>query len=1547
MKPGRNYYFPGASSVTEYPLRKRQQGGPSNKSSIPPVPTPSIERSLKILKRQEGGDTKYPYLEFTPNLPDKFYPEEELPGPGGIFSTPRISRLGKKWSDDYKYREGSDKRSYYETYNKLREDYYKDNPTGDYDSSGRPNYADKKYKDTTHEDLRNPVDPRFKDRIELAHEKNSEDIVSYMNYVASDTYLKRLMLDMPEKEARKKQESMLRNLQDTSIKFNYGDQLYGYSGMMDGDYPFHPNVLLYPRHFGSGLSLTTHEMAHASRYDRDAVDNNTGGKREDYFSKREQNQIKDSVLPKNKINDEFIKENYKYYTSPEEYHSRLNSLRRMAYDLGIHKKFGEDFTKEQLEQIKKLRKGNSKDIYNEGEKLYDDVYELLDISNDDEKLINNLNTIAANRSNNDQIASTAKNGGKILRSKKSLRKAQEGGEPTYPYESKAPIDFYDYLKSSDVRGRIAKQYFEFINPNPTNEELGEYVNSEIDRRIANFENISEIPWDKRMERYEKALRDSGMSDEDIQRALAKDQIMLRGIFDPRDKTISVNPTVFPGRPSTKLEDALTTQHELYHGMTRGQTPQETVKFDPYTINYSPEKRDGINRENYDTIKGIGSVAYKTQDVDGDVRAVNFFRPKYDERVDELGPRLFELREFANKMGISEGGRNLTEDQLNQILNFDFKDNSKIRSADAQEATDLLNNIRRRLVPTEQGEEADTPENQDIFRKRLLEAMNYFVTDQPKNNQASSMARQGGKILKSKVRKKQNGGEDLDNQRVSDVRESTRSYVASQEYLDRLRNFMSEDEALATQKERLRLFDNTNMYFSEDPDSRRGYFVSPSDWKYEKKMANKDGDNVYIMPYTKVNWGYGGKGSALTHELAHSSQSSVDNYTSKPFTIGEVNNIKASLKQVEDTPFNQMQYDSITSPEEYHARMYSLRRLASDLGIHKKFGESFTKEQLNKIKEELNKSNSLLNDYRDVNELLEISNSDDNLVKNLNTIAAVNTASGYNNNILNAKQGGKILKSRVKKMQGGGDPRLDESKIDKKEFDKYVYFNLPSEWGQYSKGEAWKLFQELPHAKQLEFRYNPPNIASKPSHVSHFAIPIDKWSHLNVGRPYTAEELALIDLREEMKLKGVDIKDLPTTLPKDFDITPYKEKLVKWDDDPASNKSFYDNVSNYSGLYHSSNPIRSKYPGVYNVVHGPADEYDVLASVGHVPKKDNGEYISREAWYEMPVEDRKNWVRSRKNRDLSEGYRLIEMHEQPIVSRYEYPYPLRPPTALYTINADYNDENYKKRHSFEGRDYRGSSVFIPKGNEGYRKDHMQNDGRFTHIALGPDVPLKYHTEDGLGNELGELYSDYDRYPPHLDLNSKPYWLDVPREYWWERTYDPEHPKTKKLLENIPNESSIEEVNRWRLGPYYSKEYMERIGKNMQGGRILRSKSSIPPVPTPYTMNYEDDYEDYDSPEEMANGGIPQRYKNLGFTKVGQKRQSTRPGKKWMVLSKKGNQYKVVHGGDPKMKDFTQHGSAKRKEAFWNRHGGKNSAKANDPFSPLYYAKHGFKNAKPTW
>lgn len=87
----------------------------------------------------------------------------------------------------------------------------------------------------------------------------------------------------------------------------------------------------------------------------------------------------------------------------------------------------------------------------------------------------------------------------------------------------------------------------------------------------------------------------------------------------------------------------------------------------------------------------------------------------------------------------------------------------------------------------------------------------------------------------------------------------------------------------------------------------------------------------------------------------------------------------------------------------------------------------------------------------------------------------------------------------------------------------------------------------------------------------------------------------------------------------------------------------------------------------------------------------------------------------------------------------------------------------------------------------------------------------------------------------------------------------------------------------------------------------------------------------------NSAIPKRYKLKGFKRVGHLKRSTRPEKKWMVLAQKGNKFKIVHGGQKGMKDFSQHKDKERQKRFWHRMGGWDSERANDPFSPLYWHK----------
>lgn len=70
-------------------------------------------------------------------------------------------------------------------------------------------------------------------------------------------------------------------------------------------------------------------------------------------------------------------------------------------------------------------------------------------------------------------------------------------------------------------------------------------------------------------------------------------------------------------------------------------------------------------------------------------------------------------------------------------------------------------------------------------------------------------------------------------------------------------------------------------------------------------------------------------------------------------------------------------------------------------------------------------------------------------------------------------------------------------------------------------------------------------------------------------------------------------------------------------------------------------------------------------------------------------------------------------------------------------------------------------------------------------------------------------------------------------------------------------------------------------------------------------------------------------------------STRPGKKKMVFVVRGNKSKLIHFGDKNMKDFTQHGSEKRRKSFLARSGGIRNKSGqltkNDPFSSNYWSR----------
>lgn len=84
-----------------------------------------------------------------------------------------------------------------------------------------------------------------------------------------------------------------------------------------------------------------------------------------------------------------------------------------------------------------------------------------------------------------------------------------------------------------------------------------------------------------------------------------------------------------------------------------------------------------------------------------------------------------------------------------------------------------------------------------------------------------------------------------------------------------------------------------------------------------------------------------------------------------------------------------------------------------------------------------------------------------------------------------------------------------------------------------------------------------------------------------------------------------------------------------------------------------------------------------------------------------------------------------------------------------------------------------------------------------------------------------------------------------------------------------------------------------------------------------------------------------YRGREFPKYNQPIDSDRPGKKKMVLAKKGDKVKLLHFGDSKMEDFTQHKDKKRRANYLARSAGiRNKAgelTANDKLSPNFWSR----------
>ena len=162
---------------------------------------------------------------------------------------------------------------------------------------------------------------------------------------------------------------------------------------------------------------------------------------------------------------------------------------------------------------------------------------------------------------------------------------------------------------------------------------------------------------------------------------------------------------------------------------------------------------------------------------------------------------------------------------------------------------------------------------------------------------------------------------------------------------------------------------------------------------------------------------------------------------------------------------------------------------------------------------------------------------------------------------------------------------------------------------------------------------------------------------------------------------------------------------------------------------------------------------------------------------------------------------------------------------------------------------------------------------------------------------------------------------------------------ELLEKQREKEFLAEVQD-RQDQDSERRYQQEQQVPQQEAELDPSYYQVPQIELPNyeAIKYQQAQNQAQIPQEQYKdgGSIPQRYKNMGFTHVGQKKAGDGQ-KKWKVLAKKGDKYKVVQGGYRGMKDFSQHHSKKRQDNFWSRMGGRDSAKANDPFSPLYWHK----------
>jgi len=97
--------------------------------------------------------------------------------------------------------------------------------------------------------------------------------------------------------------------------------------------------------------------------------------------------------------------------------------------------------------------------------------------------------------------------------------------------------------------------------------------------------------------------------------------------------------------------------------------------------------------------------------------------------------------------------------------------------------------------------------------------------------------------------------------------------------------------------------------------------------------------------------------------------------------------------------------------------------------------------------------------------------------------------------------------------------------------------------------------------------------------------------------------------------------------------------------------------------------------------------------------------------------------------------------------------------------------------------------------------------------------------------------------------------------------------------------------------------------------------------------------YEEDDYMQSGGLPDRYKKLGFSGVNQVKNAPQgDSHKKMVVAKKGDKYKLVKFGLRGMEDYTQHHDKDRRKNYLSRSGGIRNGSGQLTKDDVFSANH---------